>query len=327
MKAILFLAVLLVAANSSPVHEIFRGFVSSLPMNTEFKNSVINGGLECINSSENVIMRLFMSLQKDINEKHFAQALQEVMVAVDLLEHQIAPQCLMTYQQIVMLFMQRMGAFKLDISNPAAPMLFAGKLIQTFGESVEALAYMRPFNAGEKIANMLMTAFGLMDMGLPKVAQFNYSSFTPFDGERFINKFVPAFLKELGANEYQVNSTTACARDMFNVTKGALINPALHSPDFFVGFPALLEGLMKITDSLNRCNKMVDFSPVQKIFGLFMRYPAQFVMKYYMNDILQKLTVVENEWNFGVHMQHGDYTLAGKALANVIKMELKDIAF
>ena len=132
-------------------------------------------------------------------------------------------------------------------------------------------------------------------------------------------------MKELGANQNQINGTVACVRDLVNVTKTVIANPALHRGDKFTAVHAFLEGAIMLTDSLHKCEK-VKFYPIQQFAALFIRYPLPFIARLYVNGILERLTIDRSQWNFNQHGVRGEYTLMGKdATADYIKAYLRDV--
>jgi len=167
----------------------------------------------------------------------------------------------------------------------------------------------------------------LMDPELSKIADLDWDKYVPFNEERFINEFISTFFRELGASKAQIDGYVFCAKTLLPVIKKALSNPALHSHQFLPAVTALLEGTLEIIDAVQKCEKQVDFFPFQKLFGLFMSHPVKFLVWTNINQILDLLTITEAHLNMSVHSNHGEYVLAGKEFAKIVKIYLNGIAY
>ena len=222
MKAILFLAVLVIAAQSNPIHELYRGFISNLPMETELKNSVMNDGLECLHQFTWVI-RL---VQHDLLEgKNFMEAIKEVLYIEDLLKQKVVPQCLMTSQRIWKFFQENRGNPKLYFSSESELILFEAKMMQTLGRAVEDLIYNRGFQAGEKMADFMKFGFNMIDPELPQVEpDDSYLYLFIILEEKAIRELLPSLFKELGGNEAQINGCVSCVKDLISFIKNQFLD-------------------------------------------------------------------------------------------------------
>jgi len=328
MKAILFLAVLVLAAQSNPLNEVYQSFLNNLPMNAEQKNYLTISGASCLNSAQELIMTTFSSVQRDIQGKNIIALLKDVILAEDALENKIVPQCISTFQILVSYFQRSNQTSSSRFEENFSEFILRDSYVsQNLARALESLARNQFANAGKLLADALKAQYYIMKPELGEVVQRNYTKYTPFDEERFIREFVSSLLKELGANQNQINGTVACVRDLVNVTKTVIANPALHRGDKFTAVHAFLESAMMITDSLHRCEQEVDLNPLQQLAGLFMRYPLQLVFRVYINGYLEKLTMARSMMNFNEHGAQGDYTLAGKDLADWVKANLREIVY
>jgi len=328
MKAILFLAVLVIAAQSNQLAQLYRGFISNIPMEAELKNSVMNDGLECIHQTEGMLMWVVRIIQKDIiSGKNYLEAIKEFLYAEDMLSHHIAPQCLMTYQRIRKFMRENAANVRVDFNDRYEFSLLKAKLVQTFARSIEDMFSGRGFNAGEKLATFYKLGDGLMDPELPKIADLDWDKYVPFNEERFINEFIPSFFRELGASETQINGYVYCVKTLIPVFRKAFSNRALYSGQFLPAVTAFLEGALEIVDALQKCERQVDLVPFQRLFGLFMSHPVKFLVMTNISPLLEFFTITEAQFNLNVHSNQGEYVLAGKDAAKIVKAHFRGIAY
>jgi len=328
MKAILFLAVLVIAAQSNPITELYRGFISNLPMETELKNSIMNDGLECLHQTEGVLKWAVRLIQQDLLKgRNFLEAIKEILYTEELIMHRIAPQCVMTSQRIGRFLQENSGIhriFELGLTDPQVKIIHA-EIYQTLARVVEDLVYNRGFAAGEKLATSFKLAFYMIIPELP-VIEVDYSDPAPLDEEKFYNEFIATFFRELGASEAQVNGYVSCSKAVVPVLGKVFSNPILHRGQFLPAMTAFLDGSLEIIDTLQKCEK-IDFNPVKKVIGLFMRNPVEFLVKLGTNSLFQRVDIAKAEYAVLDHGLRRDYTNTGKDLVKMVKAYLKDIVF
>jgi len=328
MKANLFLAVLVIAAQSNPITELYRGFISNLPMEPELQNSIMNDGLECLEITESNLMFVAYMFQHNILPgKKIDLAFQAIFNAGVRYAREVVPQCKKTLERIWDFLYETQRVNSKYYYERSEAYLYEAKLAQTFARAVEDLLFNRGYESGEKLATIYKFIGNLIDHELPHIASPDWDKYVPFNEERFINEFIPSFFRELGANEVQVNGYVFCIKTLLPVIRKAFSNPALNSGKFLPAANAFLEGTLEIIDALEKCERQVDHVPLQKLFGLFMIRPVEFLVRVSANTLLEKFAIIEAQLNMDLHGRQGEYDLAGKDFAKMAKAFLKGAVY
>jgi hypothetical protein len=325
MKAVLFLAFLVFAAQAqTPIHELYQGFINNLPLESNLKQSLYSQGMECLNSAVGLIADYLPRIQRDVQSKQFFDILKVIVFAEDAFEHKIAPQCVGAYQQLAQVLAQNSRQPNIDFYEYQNVLLFQATVQQELARAFETVLSNRFYEAGAKLAHTVAIAAGMVNVELPKIAQFG--TYTPYNEEKFIREYIAGAMGELGANGLQINQVTRCVQGLVNSTKAAFSNPALHYGDRLSAVHAFLEGALMVTDSFHLCQE-VDFTPIAQFAQLFKMYPIQMIVKIALNGYTNRVAIMENAFNISPHTHNGEYFLAGKDFAKQIKAQLKDIVY
>jgi len=331
MKALFLLAVFLCAANSSLLPELFQVVVSNLQMGPERTKIVLKNGVNCIDSVGRYIAPLIEGIPRDFEEKNFIKILQNILTVEEIFEHQIVPQCYTVYQEIHNFLKENSnskGASKINFRNQFNVMIFLAHERQLLAEIIKAVIMEDMHLAGKKVAQFLKEEFGLVDFDIPQVYPYiNEYEITTKSKETIRREFCLSFFRELGAGEKEINNYASCVNDFVETTQKAFMNPSVYRGDSLTRFSAIIEGLLKMTDSLHRCEQTVDFSPIYKLFGVFMRDPARFSVQVAMNYVLEGENIALHYGNTAVHTLHGNFAEAGRSFAKDFKALFKGIVY